>query len=144
MKQKRDNYIISIDGKQTVDNNSDTLCLLTHGSFSKKDGKYYIGYSESEATGFEGHYTTLEIEDQNKVTLRRDGKIGSELIIEKGKKHICHYVTDYGGMFVGIRAHTIQNNLDDNGGSLKLKYNLDINSSEISTNELNITVSERH
>ncbi len=143
MENKQEDYIISIDGKQTVDDNSDKLSLMTHGSFTKKDGKFYIGYSESETTGFAGHYTTLEVEDQNKVTLQRIGKIGSELVIEKGKKHLCHYFTDYGEMLVGIRGQLIENSLSDNGGSLKLRYNLDINANEISVNELNITVTER-
>ena len=57
-------------------------------------------------------------------------------IVEKGKKHHCHYVTPYGEMMVGIYTHEIKNELNEHGGKLYMKYTVDINSSYISDNEI--------
>ena len=64
----------------------------------------------------------------------------SNLIVETGKKHHCHYGTPFGDFTVGIYAHTIENTLDATGGRLYLKYTVDINSSYISDNEIYLTI----
>ena len=72
----------------------------------------------------------------DEITILRDGKSNSNLIVEKGKKHHCHYVTPYGEMMVGIYTHEIKNELNEHGGKLYMKYTVDINSSYISDNEI--------
>ena len=34
--------------------------------------------------------------DQRRVSMMRYGKTSSQLVIEKGVRHICHYETAYG------------------------------------------------
>ena len=132
---------ITIKSTQTIDENGekDVTELFTFGSIENIGNGYILRYDESEATGFEGSSVTLTVKDAC-VTMQRSGKAASSLIIEKGKKHHCHYATEYGDFMIGISTDEIENRLDDCGGSIYLKYTLDINSSFMSENEMNITV----
>ena len=76
--------------------------LMTRGQFVQKGGSYYITYKETETTGYEGCTTTLKIAaDGSRVAMLRFGKgggAGTQLLIEKGKRNLCHYETGYGSM----------------------------------------------
>ena len=56
-------------------------------------------------------------------------------MILKKKQH-CHYNTPYGELMIGVFTHSIVNELNESGGSLYLKYTIDINSSYVSDNEI--------
>ena len=64
-------------------------------------------------------------EDARKVSMLRFGKQSSQLIIEKGTRHLCHYETGYGSVSLGVAADVIEQRLDENGGRLKFSYTLD-------------------
>ncbi len=137
------NYTITIDGKQYAAGDVETLSLTTRGDFAQaEDGRFQIQYEESETTGFAGDTTTLTVEDSARATLSRSGKTHSSLVIEKGRKHLCHYDTGSGTLVIGVYAVKIDNRLHEHGGSLHLRYKLDVNSSTLSVNDLNITVRE--
>ncbi|NLL91305.1 MAG: DUF1934 domain-containing protein [Ruminococcaceae bacterium] len=133
-------FLITIDGTQVGEDEEDRVSLSTFGSFYKKDNVYYITYEESAATGFEGDVTSLVIDSDRMVTVNRTGVSNTHMVIEKGIRHMSYYTTDFGDIRLGIRADKIENQLNDNGGQLKLRYTLDINSMDLTTNELNINV----
>lgn len=138
---KKDNKILlKIISIQTVDSDSTKTELITEGNFEKTDSGYIITYDESEATGFVDSTTTLTVSGDNFASIERVGTSNSTLIVEKGRKHHCHYGTPYGDLDVGIFAHAIQNELNDNGGKLYLKYTVDVNSSYISDNEILLVI----
>ncbi len=114
--------------------------LITEGSYKKTAEGYVIAYAESEATGFKDSTTVLTAYGDAQVTMQRKGAATSNLVIEKGKKHHCHYGTPYGDFTVGITTGEIKSSLDENGGDLYFKYVIDINSSFISDNEIFINV----
>lgn len=116
--------------------------LMTRGQFVQKGGSYYITYKETETTGYEGCTTTVKVaEDARKVSMLRFGKQSSQLIIEKGTRHLCHYETGYGSVSLGVAADVIEQRLNENGGSLKFSYTLDSGAeSFISRNLVDITV----
>ena len=119
--------------------------LMTRGQFVQKGGSYYITYKETETTGYEGCTTTLKIAaDGSRVAMLRFGKgggAGTQLLIEKGKRNLCHYETGYGSVSLGVAADVIEQRLDENGGSLKFSYTLDSGAeSFISRNLVDITV----
>lgn len=134
--------LISIKGISSIDGESDTMELTTLGNLFTKNGKQIICYKESEATGFAGTTTMLEVEGDNSVVLKRRGTNRSELIIEKGKRHLCHYDTGEGEIMIGVFSDSITNSLSDSGGDVSFKYSLDINSSLASENEVYINVKE--
>ena len=70
------------------------------------------------------------------------GNSSTRLILEKGKRHLCQYDTGYGTLMVGVFTSSFDSTLDASGGSLQVRYTLDINSALSSNNEILITVKE--
>lgn len=114
--------------------------LFTKGRMVTFRDKIRIFYDESEATGFEGSTTSLDVFGEDKVIMQRKGSTQSQLIIEKNKKHFCRYGTPYGSFTIGVNATEIKNELDENGGKLKLCYVLDMNASFLGDFEIDIDV----
>ncbi len=136
----KNEVLINLTSIQTVDKESTKTELITSGELKGIDGGFEIAYDESEATGFEGSKTILTVKGNEWASIDRVGKANSNLIIEKGTKHHCHYGTPFGDFTVGIYAHSIVNELRPDGGNLYLKYTVDINSSYISDNEILIVI----
>ena len=114
--------------------------LITSGSYKTDDDNFVISYLDSEATGFEGSETEISVKGSSLASIIRRGTSSSDLVIEPGKKHPCHYSTPYGDMVIGIYTHALENKLDKNGGSLYMKYTIDINTSYMSDNEIIMNV----
>ena len=100
MSKPLENYIIRI--KSSIDQfdnegvireeDRDHIELMTRGSFTKKNGSYYISYKETQTIGFEGCTTTIKIaEDGSRVALLRFGRANSQLLIERDRRNLCHY-----------------------------------------------------
>ena len=138
-----ENYLITIRGTMEQDGDSDTVELMTRGSLVHKDSAYYIVYRETEATGYDGCTTTVKVaDDARRVTMTRFGRVPSQLVVEKGKRHLCHYDTGFGAVSLGVAADEIEPALTDRGGRLKFSYMLDSgNEAVISRNLVDITVS---
>ena len=138
----QENFLITIKGTMEQRGDSDTVELMTRGSLVHKEGAYYIVYKETEATGYEGCTTTVKVaDDARKVSMLRYGKVPSQLIIEKGTRHLCHYETGYGAVSLGVAADIIEHELNEDGGKLKFSYTLDSGAENfISRNLVDITV----
>lgn len=133
--------LIKIKGTQIIDDESDSVEIFTVGNFYKRNGNYYISYEESEE-GQNGVRTTLKVENNDKVTMMRSGSNKSQLIIENGIRHLCHYETGFGDMMIGISGSNILSRLHDNGGDVIFKYSMDINSLLASENEVYVNIEE--
>ena len=135
---------INIKSVQNSDEGEDVTELFTYGKMRKSQSDIYsVSYEESDAMGFEGCKVTLDI-FKDEVRLTRSGKAASNLIIERGKKHHCHYGTPYGDFMIGINTNALKNDITDNGGDLYLKYTIDVNSGFLSENEMFINIKERN
>lgn len=132
--------MITLKSVQSTGENKEEMEIITEGSYRKTADGYVISYNESEATGYNGSKTVLTTVGEKQVTMQRKGSTVSNLVIEKGKKHHCHYGTPYGDFMVGITANDIKSNLDSAGGELYFKYVIDINSSYISDQEIFINI----
>ncbi len=134
------NVMITMTSIQSVDTDKNKTELITSGTLETTADGVIVSYDESEATGFKGSSTTLTCKGNDWVSIQRTGSSNSNLIVETGKKHHCHYGTPFGDFTVGIYAHSIENSLGSTGGKLYLKYTVDINSSYISDNEIYLTI----
>lgn len=127
--------------KQTADGSTDSSELFTKGEFREHEGSFFIDYDESEATGFEGSHVQLRIGGGDEtVTMVRTGKAFSSLIFENGKRHFCHYGTEYGDCMIGISTTDMRRNITSDGGEVYVKYTIDVNSGLMLTNEITIHV----
>ena len=70
----------------------------------------------------------------------RTGLYPSQLVFEKGKRHLSLYHTDYGDLSVVVSTHSIQNTLTDDGGALDVKYAIEVGSSPLGVNHLSLNI----
>ena len=105
-----------------------------------KNGERVISYEESETTGMEGSVMQLRISPENRISIIRTGTYQTHLIVQPGRKHFCHYETPFGDFAVGVSARYVRNKLTDEGGSIRLRYTVDANSTLLSDNEIWINI----
>lgn len=139
----KDNYLITIDTLQKSEIGDDSFSLSTLGEYSYNNGDVTIRYEDSAATGFEGCETTLTI-NPSSVTMNRTGQAISHMVLEPGKKHMCHYMTPYGDLPLGVTTKELRHHLNENGGTVDFTYTLDLNSNFFASNQLRITVKEKN
>ena len=72
----------------------------------------------------------------------RFGKNNSQLIFEKGQKHISYYETEYGSFTVGVFSNLVDIDVDDSGGEIAIDYFLEVNSSMTQENDLCLQIKE--
>ena len=133
---------VNIKGIQHTGSSSDCIEYFTIGKFSCRDGHFLISYDDSASFGINGITTTLKIDGDKKVILQRSGALKSRLTVEKGQRNLCHYNMEFGSAMLGVFGKSIRNELTKDGGRLYMSYTLDINSSLLSKNELEISVGE--
>ncbi|MEF9969010.1 MAG: DUF1934 domain-containing protein [Ruthenibacterium sp.] len=136
----REDYLITIHGTMEQDGQSDSVKLMTRGSFVKRNDNFFISYHETEATGYAGCVTTVKVEGARKVSMLRFGPAPSQLVIEKGCRHVCHYDTGEGALSLGVAADEIRASLSAHGGRVHFSYLLDVDTESISRNIVDITV----
>ena len=137
----QENYVISIRGRQKVDDEVGEIELTTLGSYVRRGSSRYIVYKEYMADQSPSTRTSiLKIDGDSRLTLMRRGGDNTRLILENGKRHLCQYDTEFGNMMIGVFTSRMQTDLDDLGGNLEVSYTLDINSSLSSQNDIRITI----
>lgn len=138
----REDYNISIKGIQSLDGEAGEVHLDTLGSYTCRGDTRFIAYKEyDEDNPAQSHTAVLKVEP-NKVTVSH-GNAGTKLILEKGKRHLCMYRTGFGALTLGIFTNFLEDNLEDAGGKLQVKYTLDIDSNLSSCNEIQVEVRRR-
>ncbi len=137
----KENYLISIVSKQIMEDNEDEVVIKTMGDFTEIGNKKYITYKEyDEANPEKYNLSIIKFEAPNSVTLIKNGKNQSKLILEKGKRHHSPYYTEFGMIMTGVFTNSIDFYFSKNEGELKIKYSLDINSGFVSANEVTVKI----
>lgn len=132
--------IISIHGRQELDDpETDIITLVTSGRYYRRGGSYYVTYDETDLTGMTGTKTTLKVSPSS-VTVLRTGLYPSQLVFEEGKRHMSLYDTDFGQLTVAVRTERIESTLGDDGGSLRVRYAVEIDHAHAGINSLHIDV----
>ena len=126
---KKHDYVITIKGMQNYNDgtgdNAD-IEMMAEADFSCEDGKFFIDYDETEATGMEGTKTTIEI-DSNYVSLVRSGAVNTTMLFIKDRQTASYYDTPYGTMMLGINTEDVDADLTDAGGKVSVKYSMSMN-----------------
>ena len=133
--------IIRIVDNHEMDGENSTSELITVGTLDGFGDNYSLVYAEQDEA-LQGCVTTIKVEDKKRIVMTRTGDICAEMIIEKDKRHNCHYMTPHGDFMMGIFARYIQSKMNADGGELKFQYTIDFNTGLASVNELNVTVKE--
>jgi len=132
--------MISIKGlPATADEDEDGFELMTDGEYLWKGGYSTFSYVESELTGQNGLLTTFDVEPDRVVLKRGDGSGGDMIFSEKQKHHFL-YETPFGSIMMGIDTHSIKKNMRDDGGSLEIRYDIEVDNVSVSQNLFTINI----
>ena len=132
--------MISIKGAPAIPGGEDDgFELMTDGEYLKKGGLTTFSYMESELTGLDGLLTTFNVEPDRVVLTRGDGYSG-DMIFSENQKHHFLYETPFGSIMMGIDTHSIKKNLRDNGGSLEIRYDIEVDNISVSQNLFKISI----
>lgn len=129
--------LITIIGHQRFDDDKDQVEMKTVGTVEHDNDNYIIRYNEELETGSTPIRAKLNIaKDESKVEMIKSGPYSSCLIIEKSKRHLCNYGTEYGDMLMGIFGREVENDFNENEGTFKFSYDIDINGAISSQNDV--------
>ncbi len=103
----------------------DTIELTTEAELTGSEGVLYLRYAESELTGLRGTNTTFELH-RDKVLLRRDGAVSSEMVFVPGQVHRSLYNTEEGALLITIRTTAVEDEMTLEGGSLHVAYGITV------------------
>ena len=118
--------MLAIEGRQYYDGQEpEVIELITEGTMEFVQGGWDISYQETELTGMEGVITTLRIQPGS-VTLRRTGKLHSEMVFREGIGHQSLYQMEFGTMLLNVCARQINARIGDHGGEVDLVYDVEI------------------
>lgn len=130
--------------KSYIDNGGEITEMETvsDARYEYKNGKYYIIYKEEALSDMRGCMTTIKVESNQKVWVKRSGALDTVMCYEKGKNHSCVYSFDFGSMTMQTHTEHINSLLTPSGGELEMIYELEMGAVK-SKNRLKITVKEK-
>ena len=137
--------MLHIVGKQNyVGQDPDVIELVTDGYLLEKGDVWEIGYEESELTGLEGVTSVFRVGPRG-VTLRRTGRLQSQMVFQPGKRHESLYQLDFGAMMITVCAQKIAYDLSkEKGGSVDLTYQIEIEAAAVGTVDYHLDVTLKH
>ena len=132
--------VLSIRRRQCYDGQEpDVIELVTDGTMAFTDGGWDISYEETELTGMAGVTTTFRVEP-GKVTLRRTGKLRSEMVFQEGVRHESLYQLDFGALLMTITAKQVYFDIVPDGGVIDIVYSIEIENSAAGTVDYHLDI----
>lgn len=137
--------LIEITGTQRVDNQKSKMELTTVGTIEETADTYIVNYTEEQEPPVEPVKVCVKIQkDEKRVEMIRSGPFDSCLIIEKSKRNLCPYGTEYGDILMGISGHTIDSEYSHDNGNFLFSYDIDINGALVSRNEVKMRLKNQN
>ena len=136
-----------IDRKNQVD--SDSVEFMTEGKLYSKNGATYILYEESEMSGMKGVTTSLRIDGDGSIRMKRFGHdimLDTVMEFKKGKRFSSLYETQYGSFEMEILTDRIVNTLDTGKctGELLIDYEISLKGLAEGRNLLSLEIFEKN
>jgi uncharacterized beta-barrel protein YwiB (DUF1934 family) len=134
--------LIEIIGSQHYGaHNDDSVELTTVGTIEENADNYIIRYSEEQEAPSQPIKAKLTIsKDDKKVEMLRSGALSSCLIIERSKRNLCRYGTEYGDLLMGIYGRAIESDYSNGEGTFSFGYDIDVNGALTSQNEVKVKI----
>ncbi|MCR5208033.1 MAG: DUF1934 domain-containing protein [Eubacterium sp.] len=132
--------LIKVVGRQRYDDDEDDkIELTTIGTLEEAETEYILTYREELAPNSAPVKTRLSVQKGGKrIELLRSGDFSSLLIIERSKRNLCTYATEYGDLLMGIYGKSIDYEIGGDKGVISFGYDIDINGAVTSQNEVTI------
>ncbi len=141
--ERNENAVARITSIQTAEGETDQSELNTTASYRITPEAAEITYTELDETGDVSGETIVTVLHDGLVTIRKTGFADALMILERGKTHPVKYSTMLGTMEMLLCALDIRAELDEEGGSLHLRYLIDIGEAYSAQNTIDLRVSLR-
>ena len=126
MKQK---VMVRIRSEQQYEEEAPDISeFMTVGTMEQTEQGLAISYEESELTGLLGTTTTFLME-KNRIVLKREGALRSEMIFAINQEHRSLYDMGMGALLITVRTTVLVQAMDENGGFADVIYDVIIEDS---------------
>ena len=137
MKQR---VMLSILGRQTyLDQEPESLELVTEGTLEDRGNTWILSYEESDLTGMAGVTTTFLVE-RDKITLKRTGRLNSQMVFQEGVTHDSLYEMEFGALMISVCANRVMADICHDGGMIDLVYTIELEQSASGTIDYHLDI----
>lgn len=136
------NVIVEVKGTQTVGEMSDTMEVITPGTYSYRNGTCYVMYHEYNEESKQPIKNLLKIGD-DKIELVKRGEYNVNMVFGSEGESLSYYNTPFGQILIGIITENVNIHSeigDEKSAVINIKYKLTMNGEYASDNEINIVV----
>lgn len=131
--------VLQILGTQHLNGDRDKIELTTVGTLQEEAEVLVFRYTEEQEPPQQPVYVQVRIRrDRTGAEIVRTGAYGSCLTIARGQRNLCRYGTPYGDVLMGIYGKAVEIEAAADGGQVQLSYEIDINGTLASKNQLKI------
>lgn len=115
--------------------------LMLKGEVENAENKTLIHYCETDKDEESGEVTHTDIlltVEPHQVMMERKGPFSNTMVFARGKRFEGMYVTPFGEMNMATYTHAVHCDITPDKGSIRLKYQLDVQGGYASTNEIHL------
>ena len=116
--------------------------FMTVGNLSYKNpNEILLEYQESQQDEETGEIMKADISlslREGRITMERKGDFSSTMVFKKGQRYEGIYRTPYGNMDMAVYTRQLNCALSEREGTMHLKYQLNLQGTYASTNELHL------
>lgn len=134
--------LVSVKGTQIIGDESDTIEVITAGTFYDRDGKSYILYEETVEGMEETTHNTVKAWP-GMVEVTKKGAAKCRMVFECGKKHMSNYFTPMGLIVLGITTSALEMERDEDVVRIHIEYALEMNGEYVSNCRLELAACSR-
>ena len=132
--------VLNVQGVQRYqDQEPEIIELTTEGTMERQKEVWEISYEESDLTGLAGVTTAFRVGPRG-VVLKRTGKLQNQMIFMEGRRHESLYQIDIGALMIAVRATSVKSDLTEQGGTVDIYYNIEIEDTAMGSMEYHLTV----
>jgi len=135
--------LVKISGLQFAgEEDSDSVEVITSGTYYKKNGKHYVLYEEVMEGTTDITKNVIKI-GENSMEVTRKGSASVHMVFEKDKKNVSYYYTPFGNLLIGIDAKQIQIDETEMDINVKVNYGLEINYEHVADCHITVDVKSK-
>lgn len=136
----KQNVMLSILGRQSyLGQEPDQIELVTEGVLEDRGNSWLLSYEESDLTGMGGVTTTFIVEP-DKITLKRTGRLNSQMVFQEGVVHDSLYEMEFGALMISVCAKRVMADLCHDGGMIDLIYEIDLEQTAAGTIDYHLDI----
>lgn len=134
--------LVTVRGKQLVDDESEVIEVINMGSYYEKNGKTYIRYEEQMEDGDGTVSNTIKISDEG-VEMTKKGAVGAQMLFRENERINSCYDTPFGMLMMVVHTKSIECKIEENLIELDIAYDIEMNGELMSDAHVYIKVEPR-